>query len=67
VEGCKCHACRHHTRAYIHHLHICKEILAEVLVYHHNAHQLLQLFAAARHHIRNNSFDAWLQKVRAEM
>jgi tRNA-guanine family transglycosylase len=67
VEGCKCHACQHHTRAYIHHLHICKEILAEVLLYHHNVHQVLLLFRAARHHIAQGTFEEWLKRVRATM
>eukprot|EP01034_Spumella_vulgaris_P042165 gene42165-52278_t len=39
VAGCQCHACKHHSRAYIHHLLIAREMLAEVLLYHHNQHQ----------------------------
>ena len=63
VVGCSCHACRHHSRTYIHHLHICKEILAEVLLYHHNMHQTMALFAAARAHIKNKSFDKWVKDI----
>ncbi|KAJ1423902.1 tRNA-guanine(15) transglycosylase-like protein [Ochromonadaceae sp. CCMP2298] len=63
VPGCTCHACRNHTRAYIHHLTLSKEMLAEVLLYHHNLHQLQQLFAAARGHISRGTFAAWERQL----
>lgn len=59
VEGCQCHACKHHTRAYIHHLLLSKEMLAELLLFHHNQHQLLQLFDTARSRIGSGTFDSW--------
>lgn len=51
MDGCECHACVHHTRAYIHHLLKSKELLAEVLLHAHNQHQLLILFQQARLHL----------------
>ena len=37
VKGCKCLACRTpHTRAYIHHLLVCHEMLGEVCLFLHN-------------------------------
>ena len=32
LEGCECHACRFHTRSYIHHLLNTRELLADVLL-----------------------------------
>lgn len=59
VPGCQCHACKHHTRAYIHHLLIAKEMLAEVLLYHHNQHQVMELFREARERISDGTFQTW--------
>lgn len=47
-DNCSCHACRHYSKAYIHHLLRSKELLAEVLLYQHNQHQLLELFKGFR-------------------
>lgn len=52
LSKCTCLACRPRmtekkpsfTRAYIHHLIQAKEMLAEILLYTHNLHQLLLLF-----------------------
>mmetsp|Transcript_4318 Transcript_4318/g.6981 ORF Transcript_4318/g.6981 Transcript_4318/m.6981 type:complete len:83 (-) Transcript_4318:288-536(-) len=63
VVGCRCHACRHHTRAYIHHLLLSKEMLAEVLLYHHNMHQIQHLLQAARTAIQSGTYTQWEQKV----
>jgi len=46
--GCSCHCCRHHTRAYVHHLLRAKELLGEALLYAHNQHRLLALVGAVR-------------------
>ena len=48
LKGCECHACKHHTRAYIHHLLLAKEMLGDILVYCHNQHQIVQLFNEIR-------------------
>ena len=32
LPGCPCYACRHHTRAYAHHLLNTNEILAKILI-----------------------------------
>lgn len=67
MVGCTCHGCRHHTRAYIHHLHLSHEILAEVLLYHHNVHQLRRLFDSARQAIHNGEFVQWLQQIEVQL
>ena len=74
LPACQCHACAHHTRAYLHHLLKSKELLAEVLLYTHNQHQLLLLFQEARKHIATDAmnqhssessvFKAWIQRIR---
>lgn len=62
VEGCKCYACRKHTRAYIHHLLNAHEMLAEVLLMMHNTHQYGLLFESAREAIAggDESLNKWV-------
>ena len=52
-SNCNCPTCRHHTRAYLHHLHKCNEIQASRLAtihnisyYHHLIRQLRQAIQA---------------------
>ena len=47
-DSCECHACRNHTRAYIHHLLHAKEMLGDILVYCHNQYQTVLLFNEIR-------------------
>ena len=48
VPGCSCLACNNNefSRAYIHHLVQAKELLAEILLFSHNLHNLLELVRA---------------------
>ena len=48
LEGCQCHACKNHTKAYIHHLLLANEMLADILIYCHNQHQVVQFFNKMR-------------------
>ena len=48
LANCICHACRNHTRAYVHHLLLAKEMLGDILLYCHNQHQILQMFNEIR-------------------
>ena len=43
LEGCACMACQRHSRAYLYHLVVTKELLVEILVFIHNLHHLLEL------------------------
>ena len=45
---CECSTCRRYTRAYVHHLYRSGEILAAILITHHNLHLYAQLTADAR-------------------
>jgi queuine tRNA-ribosyltransferase len=47
-EGCACHACRHFTRAYLHHLQRANEILGARLNTLHNLHYYLELMRELR-------------------
>ncbi len=55
-EGCECYACRHFSRAYIHHLYRAKEILGVRLVSLHNVAFLLALMADVRAAITEGRF-----------
>ncbi len=55
-DGCACYCCANFTRAYIRHLVISDEILAAVLLSHHNVHLLLTLMREMRAAILANTF-----------
>ena len=59
VPGCQCFTCRHHSRAYIHHLLQAHEMTAQVLLDAHNYHHYFDFFAAARDAIGAGKFDAF--------
>ena len=63
LPGCKCMACgRAHSRAYIHHLVQAKELLAEILLFSHNLHHLLELCRAL-----SNDMDAVYDSVKTQL
>jgi len=47
-ESCDCHCCRHFSRAYLHHLHRCGEILGARLNTIHNLHYYQTLMRELR-------------------
>lgn len=55
-ETCPCYACRHFSRAYIHHLNRTGEILGARLATIHNLHYYLELMQEMREAIENNRF-----------
>ncbi|PYH42714.1 tRNA-ribosyltransferase family protein [Aspergillus saccharolyticus JOP 1030-1] len=57
-ESCQCYACRHHHRAYLHHLLSAKEMLAWSLLQIHNHHIMDVFFAQIRESIERGTFDA---------
>ncbi|XP_011873199.1 PREDICTED: queuine tRNA-ribosyltransferase subunit QTRTD1 homolog isoform X2 [Vollenhovia emeryi] len=63
-KRCKCLACQNHSRAYIHHLHHTKEMLALVLLMIHNTHCYLQFFSVIRDSIKNGTFEQLQTKIR---
>ena len=55
-ETCPCSACRHYSRAYLHHLHKSGEILGAMLVTEHNLTFYQQLMQAIRDAIAEERF-----------
>jgi queuine tRNA-ribosyltransferase len=56
---CACHACRHFSRAYLHHLNRVDEILGAHLSTIHNLHFYLDLMRGMREAIEAGRLDAW--------
>ncbi|XP_066455434.1 queuine tRNA-ribosyltransferase accessory subunit 2 isoform X1 [Eleutherodactylus coqui] len=52
LQGCTCYCCRHHSRAYVHHLLTSKELLAGILLMTHNFQQYFSFFRSVREAIR---------------
>lgn len=52
---CPCHTCKHHTKAYIHHLLKAKELLAASLLTLHNVNFMNRLMSAIRESIKTNT------------
>ncbi len=63
--GCDCYACRHFSRAYLHHLQRINEILGARLATIHNLHFYLSLMRAMREAIAAGEFDAFAHRFAA--
>jgi len=55
-ESCPCAVCRRHTRAYLRHLYISGEMLASILLTHHNLAFFLDTMRGVRQSIRSGDF-----------
>ena len=66
---CKCSVCRRHSRAFLRHLHNTGEILASVLLTHHNLAFFLDTMRQVRQSIRLGTFNQFrrdfLQQIQA--
>lgn len=56
-EGCDCPLCRNYSRAYIHHLQKCNEVLAVMLLTWHNIRYYQRLMSDLRTAIETNTLD----------
>jgi queuine tRNA-ribosyltransferase len=65
-EQCVCPACRHHSRAYLHHLIRSEEILGAMLLTWHNLHYYQDIMRGLRGAIENRSLDSWIAAFEAE-
>ncbi|MGA2563825.1 MAG: tRNA guanosine(34) transglycosylase Tgt [Steroidobacteraceae bacterium] len=63
--ACQCAACRQYSRAYLHHLDRCKEILGVRLATVHNLHFYLELMRSIREAIARGQFAALAQRILA--
>jgi queuine tRNA-ribosyltransferase len=58
-ETCACHACANFSRAYLHHLDRCGEMLGPMLATLHNLHHYLALMRDVRDAIAERRFEAF--------
>jgi queuine tRNA-ribosyltransferase len=65
-ETCACHACAGFSRAYLHHLDRCGEMLAPMLGSIHNLHYYLSLMREMRAAIERREFTAWRVRFAAD-
>jgi len=66
-ETCGCHTCAHgFSRAYLHHLDRCGEMLAPMLTSIHNLHYYLNLMREMREAIERQRFEAWRSRFVAD-
>jgi queuine tRNA-ribosyltransferase len=65
-ETCSCHACRGFSRAYLHHLDRCGEMLGPMLTSIHNLHFYLNLMREMREALDANRFEAWRTQFTAD-
>jgi queuine tRNA-ribosyltransferase len=55
-ESCQCAVCRRHSRSYLRHLYTAGEILASILLTHHNLAFFLDTMRRVRQSIRSGDF-----------
>ncbi len=55
-EECGCSVCRKHSRAYLRHLYLTGEMLASILITHHNLAFFLDTMRGVRQSIRSGEF-----------
>jgi queuine tRNA-ribosyltransferase len=60
--SCSCLVCRRHTRAYLRHLHLAGEMLASILLTHHNLAFFLDTMRRVRQSIRSRDFPKFRQE-----
>ncbi|MXW68860.1 MAG: tRNA guanosine(34) transglycosylase Tgt [Acidimicrobiia bacterium] len=63
-ENCNCHTCRNFTRAYLHHLDKCGEILGSQLNTIHNLHYYQQLMSQLRKAIEQGQLESFVHDFR---
>jgi queuine tRNA-ribosyltransferase len=65
-ETCACHTCRHFSRAYLHHLDRCGEMLGPMLTSVHNLHYYLNLMAELRAALDDGTLAQRVAQFRAD-
>ena len=65
-ETCACPACRQFSRAYLHHLDRCGEMLFGMLATAHNLHYYLGLMREMREALDAGDFDDFVQRFRCD-
>lgn len=62
-EACACSVCRRHSRAYLRHLFVAGEMLASILLTHHNLFYFLDIMRRARQAIAFGEFDRFRRET----
>jgi queuine tRNA-ribosyltransferase len=65
-ETCSCECCRGFSRAYLHHLDRCGEMLGPMLTSVHNLHYYLNLMQEIRDALDDGRFEAWRAQFAAD-
>jgi queuine tRNA-ribosyltransferase len=65
-ETCGCHTCQNFSRAYLHHLDRCGEMLGPMLTSIHNLHYYLNLMQEVRDALDAGRFAAFQQQFKAD-
>jgi queuine tRNA-ribosyltransferase len=66
-ESCRCHACASgFSRAYLHHLDRCGEMLGPMLTSLHNLHYYVNLMREVREALEQGRFEAWRAQFAAD-
>lgn len=63
---CACHTCQHFSRAYLHHLERCGEMLAPMLASIHNLHYYVNLMREVRQALDEGRFEAFRAQFKAD-
>jgi queuine tRNA-ribosyltransferase len=66
-ELCKCSVCRRHSRAYLRHLYMSGEMLASILLTHHNLAFFLDTMRRVRQSIRSGDFTKFRREFTEEL
>jgi queuine tRNA-ribosyltransferase len=64
-ESCRCSVCLRHTRAYLRHLYLAGEMLASILLTHHNLAFFLDTMRCVRQSIRSGNFTRFRREFTA--
>lgn len=65
-ETCTCHTCGHFSRAYLHHLDRCGEMLGPMLTSIHNLHYYLNLMREMREALEQSRFCVYVSQFHAD-
>jgi queuine tRNA-ribosyltransferase len=65
-SSCTCHCCASFSRAYMHHLDRCGEMLGPMLASIHNLHYYVNLMAEVRQALDQDRFQAWQLQFKAD-
>jgi queuine tRNA-ribosyltransferase len=64
--SCVCHACAGFSRAYLHHLDRCGEMLGPMLATIHNLHYYVNLMREVREALDGGRFEAWRAQFKSD-